>query len=191
MSALRSGHFIWTNVGGPRLVEHFSPYCPHCRAFAPTWDALNDDYDGSGVNLAQVNCVVNGGTSIFVSRGPVSLSEMSTDLCNENGVTGYPEMQLYYDGARRVTFEGVRDYERIIQFIKEHTGVSRPSDSVASSELPESDLQTSHNEQNPHGEVLALTPETFAGVVAGGNVFVKFFAPWWVFHLLREVPNGR
>lgn len=68
MSALTSGHFIWTNVGGPRLVEHFSPYCPHCRAFAPTWDTLVDDYDGSGVNLAQVNCLVDGGTSIFISR---------------------------------------------------------------------------------------------------------------------------
>jgi hypothetical protein len=116
---------------------------------------------------------------------------LPTDLCNENGVTGYPEMQLYHDGARQVTFEGVRDYERIIHFIEEHTGVSKPSDTAVLSELPESDLQTSHNERNPHGEVIALTPETFAGVVAGGDVFVKFFAPWWVFHLLREALNGR
>jgi hypothetical protein len=100
-------------------------------------------------------------------------------------------MQLYHDGALQVTFEGVRDYERLIRFIEEHTGVSKPSDSAASSELPESDLQTTHNERNPHGEVLALTPETFTGVVAGGDVFVKFFAPWHVFHLLREAPNGR
>lgn len=100
-------------------------------------------------------------------------------------------MQLYHDGVRQVTFEGVRDYERIIHFIEEHTGVSKPSDTAVLSELPESDLQTSHNERNPHGEVIALTPETFEGVVAGGDVFVKFFAPWWVLHLLREALNGR
>ena len=182
---------LWANVCESRLVEHFSPYCPHCRAFSPTWDTLVDDYDGSRINLAQVDCVVNGGTSIFISRSSVPLSKMPTDLCNKNGVTGYPEMKLYHDGALQATFEGVREYERIIHFIEEHTGVSKPSDSAALSELPESDLQTSHDELNPHGEVLALTPETFAGVVAGGNVFVKFFAPWWVFHLLRENPNGR
>lgn len=100
-------------------------------------------------------------------------------------------MQLYHDGALQVTFEGVRDYERLTHFIEEHTGVSKPSDSAALSELPESDLQTEHDERNPHGEVLALTPETFAGVVAGGDVFVKYFAPWWVLYLLREAPNER
>ncbi len=93
-------------------------------------------------------------------------------------------MQLYHDGTLQVTFEGVRDYERIIHFIEEHTGMSKPSDSAAPPALLENDLQTSHNERNPHGEVLALTPETFMGVVAGGDVFVKFFAPWWAFHLL-------
>jgi hypothetical protein len=138
-----------------------------------------------------VNCIVDGGTSIFTSRGSVPLSETPTDLCNENGVAGYPEMQLYHDGALQATFEGGRDYERIVHFIEKHTGVSKPSDTPMLSELPESDLQTSHNELNPHGEVLALTPETFAGVVAGGDVFVKFFAPWWVSHLLKEASDGR
>ena len=120
-----------------------------------------------------------------------SLSKMPTDLCNENGITGYPEMQLYHDGALRVTFDGVRDYDRIVHFIEEHTGVSNPSDSEALSNIPESDLQTSQNERNPHGEVLALTPETFAGVIAGGDVFVKFYAPWWAFRLPWEAPNER
>jgi hypothetical protein len=107
------------------------------------------------------------------------LSEPSIDLCNDNGITGYPEMQLYHDGALQVTFDGVRNHERIVHFIEEHTGASKPSDSVPPPEVPEHDLQTSHNERNPHGEVLALTPESFPSVVADGDVFIKFFAPWW------------
>lgn len=95
-------------------------------------------------------------------------------------------MQLYHDGVLRVTFEGVRNYELITRFIEEHTGAPEPSFSVPPPEVPEHALQTSHNERNPHGEVLALTPESFAGVVAGGDVFVKFFAPWWVFHFLAQ-----
>lgn len=117
---------------------------------------------------------------VYVSRGSAPLSNVPIDLCNDNGIAGYPEIQLYHDGALQVTFEGARDYERIMHFIEEHTGVSKPSYTAPPPEVPEHDLQTSHNERNPHGEVLALTPETFASVVADGDVFIKFFAPWWV-----------
>jgi hypothetical protein len=136
-----------------------------------------------------VNCVVNGGTSDF-ARGSLPLSETPTDLCNENGITGYPEMQLYHDGVLQVTFEGARTYERVMLFIEEHTGASKPSYSVPPPELPEHDVQTLHNERNPHGEVLTLTPDSFASVVADGDVFIKFFAPWWVLRLLGVTPCG-
>ena len=59
---------VCANVHGLRFVEHFSPYCHHCRAFAPTWDELVADYAGSAVNLAQVDCIVHGGKSGFISR---------------------------------------------------------------------------------------------------------------------------
>jgi thiol-disulfide isomerase/thioredoxin len=178
-------------VAGLRFVEHFSPYCHHCRQFAPTWDELVDDYAGSLVNLAQVNCAIYGGMSNSVSESFVSLSDTLTDLCRENDVSGYPQMNLYHDGVFQITFEGVRSHERIVNFIKEHTGVSEPSRDVPPPELPENDLQTPHNDKNPHGEVLALNPETFPSVVANGNVFIKFFAPWWVFRFLRVAQLGR
>jgi len=63
----------FANVGWPRFVEHFSPYCHHCREFAPTWDTLVEDYAGSSVNLAQVDCVVHGGTSIVITKRLCSL----------------------------------------------------------------------------------------------------------------------
>ena len=49
-----------------RFVEHFSPYCRHCRSFEPTWNDLVDHFEAMpdpGVNLAQVNCAINGGAS--------------------------------------------------------------------------------------------------------------------------------
>lgn len=119
---------------------------------------------------------------------------MPTDLCTENGVGFYPQMNLYHDGVFQVTFAGARSHERIADFINEHTGVSEPSPSAPPPPPPPSEVklqtQTSISERNPHGEVLALTPETFPSVVAGGDVFVKFFAPWCVFHLLCEVSSG-
>jgi len=95
-------------------------------------------------------------------------------------------MNLYVDGEHKAKFKGSRSHERIVKFIKQHTGVSEPSRSAPPPELPEHDLQTSHSERNPHGEVLALTPETFSSVIAGGDVFVKFFAPWWVSRCLQD-----
>jgi len=126
-----------------------------------------------------VDCVVNGGKS-----NPVSVlftfSKVHTDLCTENGVDGYPQMNLYHDGVRQATFQGARSYERIINFIKEHTGVSEPYQSAPDPELSDHEPKTPEVERNPQGEVLVLTPETFPNVIADGDVFVKFFAPWWV-----------
>ena len=99
-------------------------------------------------------------------------------------------MNLYHDGVFQITFEGARNHEHIVDFIKEHTEVSEPSRSEPPPELPEHDLQTPHSQRNPHGEVLALTPETFPDVVANGDVFVKFFAPWWVFLFSWEARSG-
>ncbi|KAH8999546.1 thioredoxin-domain-containing protein [Lactarius akahatsu] len=149
-----------TVASGYWFVEHFSPYCHHCRAFAPTWDALVEDYAGSRVNFAQVDCAVNG------------------DLCTKNGVNAYPQMNLYHDGVFQAAFDGARSYERIVDFIKERTGVSGPSLIAPLPELSKQEPEIPHNERNPHGEVLALTPETFPNVTADGDVFVKFFAPW-------------
>jgi thioredoxin domain-containing protein 5 len=115
-------------------------------------------------------------------RGSISVSETPTDLCLQNNVTGYPQMNLYHDGVFQITYEGIRSHEVIMSFIKEHTGVSDPSHSLPPPELPEDDLQTPYNDRNPQGEVLVLNPETFQGVVSSGDVFVKFFAPWWVFY---------
>lgn len=98
-------------------------------------------------------------------------------------------MNLYHDGVFQLKFEGVRSHERVVDFIKQHTEVSEPSRDAPPPELPEHDLQTPHSERNPHGEVLALTPETFSSVVTNGDIFVKFFAPWCVF-LCSEGPKA-
>jgi hypothetical protein len=87
-------------------------------------------------------------------------------------------MNLYHDGVFQAAFDGVRVYERLVGFIEEQTGVPEPSLSAPPPELSENEVQTSPVERNPHGEVLALTPETFPSVIADGGVFVKFFAPW-------------
>lgn len=61
-------------------VKFFSPYCHHCKAFAPTWIELYKEFkDNKDVNLASVNCVTQG------------------DLCNQEDIMAYPAIHLYND----------------------------------------------------------------------------------------------
>ncbi|TFY83254.1 hypothetical protein EWM64_g755 [Hericium alpestre] len=152
-----------------RFIEHFSPWCGHCRAFAPLWNELVADYEGSSVHLAGVNCAVHG------------------DLCTENGVQGYPQLNLYHDGKLLEQFKGIRDRERITKFITKHTSFTLPSISSApaASPITSTTAQEAVSTEpepladiNPNGEVLKLTSATFPTAAAEGTLFVKFFAPW-------------
>ena len=83
-SALLTGeNFETVTARGTWLVEFYSPYCHHCRHFAPTWDQISEHVqkeaqEGSGptvgIGMAQVNCVTYG------------------DLCAAQKIRGYPSI---------------------------------------------------------------------------------------------------
>ncbi|EIW81988.1 thioredoxin-domain-containing protein [Coniophora puteana RWD-64-598 SS2] len=200
---LTPANFKDTIANGVWFVEHFSPYCPHCRHFAPTWDTLVQHYASEldpGVSLAQVDCSLNG------------------DLCADNGIKGYPQLNLYKDGQFVKTYRKDRELNLLVEFLDgyaEQTGspdelaiVIPPTDTPAAdtAAVPESDpvpassaaaeadgavaptstlppavrVQTpqGRSNANPKGEVVALTPATFDAFRAQGPMFVKFYAPW-------------
>ncbi|KAF9076692.1 protein disulfide isomerase [Rhodocollybia butyracea] len=149
-------------ANGVWFIEHFSPYCAHCRAFAPTWEELvqkNEpgSAEATGVRLAQINCAVHG------------------DLCEAHGVKGYPEMNIYKDGVFVETFKGARDSERLTEFIKRHAPPPPPEAELQ--ELEPETLASSAN-FNPSGDVLVLDESNFQSSMAEGPTFVKFYAPW-------------
>ncbi|KIK54358.1 hypothetical protein GYMLUDRAFT_177266 [Collybiopsis luxurians FD-317 M1] len=146
---------------GVWFIEHFSPYCGHCRAFAPTWEELvqknsEGGEDPTGVKLAQVNCAVHG------------------DLCSTNGVKGYPQMNIYKDGEFVETFKGARELPRLTEFLKRHAPVA-PTEEP---ELEETELETPGTNPNPTGNVIVLDDSNFDNVLSEGPAFVKFYAPW-------------
>jgi len=174
LNYLTPDNFKSTIANGVWLIEHFSPYCHHCRDFAPTWSKLVEETRHSsnpGIQLAQVNCVVYG------------------DLCEENKITYFPQLNLYRDGEFVDTFTGGRDYDLLRDYMEKHaeptsssspsmvapTTVEAPTMTTPSEVLH---VQTSRADVNPSGSVLPLEPNNFQEVVDQGPVFIKFFAPW-------------
>ncbi|KAH8115753.1 thioredoxin-domain-containing protein [Phellopilus nigrolimitatus] len=167
LKVLTPSNFDSTVSEGAWFIEHFSPYCHHCRAFAPTWEKLVQYYesmDDPGVHLAQVNCATNG------------------DLCKKNGVTGYPQMQMYKSGDFAQQFKGSRDWDTLVSFIDghaEHTSAKNVLETAQDHhehQAPEATEITTFPNEN--GMVQSLDTATFNTLLDKGPVFVKYYAPW-------------
>jgi thioredoxin domain-containing protein 5 len=113
------------------------------------------------------------------------------DLCDANGVTGYPQLQLYRDGELVEQYKQAREFDRIKDWLLQHA----PSPVASETETPQDDettteapaptsvpvplrVQTSREAANPSGSVISLDAKTFPDMLSHGPVFVKFFAPW-------------
>ncbi|RLV90632.1 ER-retained PMA1-suppressing protein 1 [Spathaspora sp. JA1] len=110
------------------LVEFFSPYCSHCKTFAPTWEAtynkFHQDYsDSLKIDMYQVNCVESG------------------DLCDREQIMAYPNIRLYAPSAEQKgkpkyigPFPRIeRSEENLIKFLKEAVSEYGDASSVPSS----------------------------------------------------------
>ncbi|KAF7433548.1 hypothetical protein PC9H_005506 [Pleurotus ostreatus] len=159
---LTPDNFNDTVAKGVWLIEHFSPYCHHCRDFAPTWERLAKDVESNpnpGIHLAQVDCAAYG------------------DLCDEHNVKGYPQMNIYQDGEYKEYYKGVRDYDLLTAYIAKHAKPSTsagPQTHVAAPVEPEEPVKL----LGTTGRVIELNEQNFESVVSEGPTFIKFFAPW-------------
>lgn len=93
------------------MVKFFQPWCGHCTRMKPDWDKLADEAHPS-VFIADVNC------------------SDEADLCQENGVQGYPTIKVYKDGEE-TPYNGGRSFEEMSSFVDENLAVkcdvSQPS----------------------------------------------------------------
>ncbi|KAI1300849.1 protein disulfide-isomerase precursor [Mortierella claussenii] len=81
------------------LVEFFAPWCGHCKALAPEYEIAATQLKEAGIPIAKVDCTVE------------------VDLCQEQGVQGYPTLKIFRDGES-TDYNGPRKADGIVSFMK-------------------------------------------------------------------------
>ena len=87
------------------LVEFFAPWCGHCKALAPNYEAAAQRLkDNSEVRLAAVDCTTD------------------KDLCGVYGVKGFPTLKLFRStSAAPVDYSGGRSTDDIVKFMSKQS----------------------------------------------------------------------
>ncbi|KAM9376402.1 protein disulfide-isomerase A3 [Pholidichthys leucotaenia] len=85
------------------LVEFFAPWCGHCKRLAPEYEAAATRLKGI-VPLAKVDCTANSNT------------------CSKYGVSGYPTLKIFRDGEDSSPYDGPRNADGIVSFLKKQAG---------------------------------------------------------------------
>lgn len=103
---LSGGSFNHAVEKGTTIVKFFAPWCGHCKRMAPTWDDLAGKFAGSSVaKVAKVDCTLDD----------------NKDLCNEQGVDGFPTIFIYKNGEKLEEYNGSRSLDDLFEFVSKHS----------------------------------------------------------------------
>lgn len=90
----------------PVFLLLYAPWCGHCKAAKPAWEALTVDYtDSDTLFVSEVDCTSNEGK----------------ELCAHLGVQGYPTIK-YGDASSLEDYKGGRDLDSL----KKHAEKIKP-----------------------------------------------------------------
>ncbi|KAI1386693.1 thioredoxin-like protein [Hypoxylon trugodes] len=185
------------------VVKYYSPYCPHCIDFAPTYQTLYEYYYTSkapsdpesptstssfekyyDIRFASVNCIVNG------------------DLCTKHDVQAWPQVVVYKNGERADFVKGGKGMDVLSTMIEDVLEKEKPGTRPTGIKLPEpgaTNLPTASETTpqkvditkpskpskptktpNEQGISVSLTAESFQTLVTMTQEpwFIKFYAPW-------------
>ncbi|XP_018008830.1 protein disulfide-isomerase A3 [Hyalella azteca] len=89
------------------LVMFYVPWCGHCKRLKPEFARASTDLKDNDppVILVQVDC-----------------TEAGKDTCSRFGVTGYPTVKIFKGGELSSDYNGPREYNGIVKFMKSQVG---------------------------------------------------------------------
>ncbi len=131
MKELSGESFDKDTKNGYWFVKHYSPYCHHCKAIAPTWQTLYEFYYTSkpvpagkkpSTETDSLNTFTRFYDFHFASVDCIAYG----DLCSKHNITAFPTFSLYKDAEFVKQFEGKKEMAGLSAFIEESLEATRP-----------------------------------------------------------------
>lgn len=131
MKELDGEKFSETIKDGYWLVEHFSPHCGHCVAFAPTWQTLYEFYyTSSPIQSKSKSASDTSSLNSFHGYYNFHFARLDCtafgDLCAKNGVKAWPSIFLFKNGKFLEKFEGDKTMADLSHFVEEKLEQIKP-----------------------------------------------------------------
>ncbi|KAF2717354.1 protein disulfide isomerase [Polychaeton citri CBS 116435] len=202
---------------GYSLVEFFSPYCGHCKHFAPTWQTLYELYytsnplPSSSSGSRETHDDMNSFTRFYDFRFARVDCVANGDACSQHEIKSFPSIVLFKNGEQVKKNSGDRSLsfmsewvEETLESIKPGTrpakGPKLPAVKAQSVQPPGADGVASGAASsrspvkskipNEAGKSVDLTAENFQRLVTVTHDawFIKFHTPW-CHHCQAMAPN--
>lgn len=105
---LTGDNFMHAIEKGVTIVKFFAPWCGHCKRMASTWDDLAGKFVGNSMaKVGKVDCTL----------------EVNKELCNDEGVDGFPTIFLYKNGKKVEEYNGNRSLDELYEFVNKHAQI--------------------------------------------------------------------
>lgn len=130
MRELAGERFDEDTKNGYWFVKHYSPYCHHCKAIAPTWQTLYEFYYSSKPVPAGKKSSESDSLNTFTRYYDFHFGSLDCiafgDACTKHGVSAFPTFSLYKDGEFVKKFDGKKDIAGLSAFIEDTLESTRP-----------------------------------------------------------------
>ncbi|CAI7667830.1 unnamed protein product [Penicillium pancosmium] len=91
-----------TSTQDPWFIKFYAPWCGHCQALAPNWQAMAKEMKDV-LNVGEVNC------------------DVESRLCEDARVSAFPTM-YFFRGGQRVEYTGLRGLGDLLSYAKKAVG---------------------------------------------------------------------
>ncbi|KAI2607101.1 thioredoxin-like protein [Hypoxylon fragiforme] len=120
------------------VVKYYSPYCPHCIDFAPTYQTLYEYYYTSN---APTDKESTGLTPSFAKYYDIRFAQLNCiaygDLCTKHDIMSYPSTLLYKDGVVADSVQGGKKMSVLSEMIEGALEKEKPGTRPTKVMLPE------------------------------------------------------